>query len=129
MIGDAGGSRSREGGAKDPSHRAMGDPLAAGLVTNLARPRGMVTGVSNVVADVSEKYLELLLEAVPTLRRAGFLSDPGLPSHAGFMDTVRRSIAPYSIEGQIEPATTPEEIEPGENDRHGYRNRRGWVET
>ena len=89
----------------------------------------MVTGVSNVVADVSEKYLELLLEAVPTLRRVGFLSDPELPSHTGFMDTVRRSIARYSIEGQIEPATTHEEIEPGENDRHGYRNRRGWVET
>ena len=65
---------------KTPVIVATGDPLAAGLVANLARPGGMITGVSNVVADVSEKHLELLLEAAPKLRRVGFLSDPASPA-------------------------------------------------
>ncbi len=48
---------------------AIGDPVSAGLVTNLARPGGMITGLSNVSADLDLKCLELLLER-PRFHRA-----------------------------------------------------------
>jgi putative ABC transport system substrate-binding protein len=46
---------------------AVADPIAAGLVTNLAQPGGNVTGLSTVVpGGFGGKMLELLKEAVPT---------------------------------------------------------------
>jgi ABC-type uncharacterized transport system substrate-binding protein len=57
-----------------------GDPVRYGLVTNLARPEGHVTGLSFLVNEVSIKLIELLKEAVPkTERMAVFVNqtNPG----------------------------------------------------
>jgi putative tryptophan/tyrosine transport system substrate-binding protein len=45
------------------------DPVGGGLVPNLSRPGGNVTGLSLQVTDSAGKRLELLREAVPGLRR------------------------------------------------------------
>jgi len=58
---------------------AMGDPLGTGLVPNLARPGGNVTGLSAQAPDLSGKRLELLREAVPGLQRIGLLGNVGNP--------------------------------------------------
>src|SRR6266436_353151 len=42
-----------------------GDPVGTGLVSSLARPGGNVTGLSNQLADLGAKKLQLLSEAVP----------------------------------------------------------------
>lgn len=57
-----------------------GDPVAAGLVSNLARPGGQRTGVTAMALELVGKRLELLKQAVPTLRRVALLANP---SHAG----------------------------------------------
>jgi putative tryptophan/tyrosine transport system substrate-binding protein len=43
----------------------IGDPVAAGLVGNLARPGGNLTGFSIVAPELGGKRLELLKEIVP----------------------------------------------------------------
>lgn len=91
---------------------AGGDLVAAGLATSLARPGGMVTGLTNIADVLSEKYLELLLEAAPKLRRVGFLADPGNLNLPLILQAVRRSIAKRPIEARFAEATRPEEIEP-----------------
>ena len=48
---------------------AVGDPVATGLVANLARPGDNVTGLSVQQSDIAGKRLELLREVVPVLRR------------------------------------------------------------
>jgi putative tryptophan/tyrosine transport system substrate-binding protein len=45
------------------------DPVAAGLVENLARPGGNVTGLTTLNRELGGKRLELLKEAVPKLVR------------------------------------------------------------
>ncbi len=52
------------------------DPVGAGLIANLARPGGNVTGVSNLSVDLNTKRLEVLKDAVPKLARVGLLRPP-----------------------------------------------------
>jgi putative tryptophan/tyrosine transport system substrate-binding protein len=53
------------------------DPVAAGLVTSLARPGGNVTGLSGLVPELTSKMLEILKDAIPRLSRVGLLRTPG----------------------------------------------------
>jgi putative tryptophan/tyrosine transport system substrate-binding protein len=55
---------------------AVGDPLGIGIVTNLARPGGNVTGFSSRAAELEGKRLQLLKEVVPGLSRVAILFNP-----------------------------------------------------
>ena len=55
---------------------SVGDPVAEGLVANLARPGGNVTGLSVTLPDLIGKWLELLKEAVPGASRVALLLKP-----------------------------------------------------
>jgi putative tryptophan/tyrosine transport system substrate-binding protein len=50
-----------------------GDPLASGLVTNLARPGGNITGFSGMAPEAAGKRLELLKDVLPQLSRVAVL--------------------------------------------------------
>jgi putative tryptophan/tyrosine transport system substrate-binding protein len=52
------------------------DPVASRLVKNLARPGGNVTGLSNIVADLGQKQLEILQPLLPALSKVGVLVNP-----------------------------------------------------
>jgi len=52
------------------------DPVGEGLVTNLARPGGNVTGLSGLAVELNTKRLEILKDAVPKLARVGLLRLP-----------------------------------------------------
>jgi len=49
------------------------DPVALGLVDNLARPGGNITGLARLGRELSGKRLELLTEAAPGIKRVGIL--------------------------------------------------------
>jgi putative ABC transport system substrate-binding protein len=53
------------------------DPVTSGLVTNLARPGGNVTGLSILAPELIGKRLELLTQAVPGVNRVAVLWQPG----------------------------------------------------
>jgi putative ABC transport system substrate-binding protein len=57
-----------------------GDPVATGLVTNLSRPGGNITGVSFVSDALVTKRLELLHELVPSPATIAWLRDPNSPT-------------------------------------------------
>jgi putative ABC transport system substrate-binding protein len=48
----------------------VSDPIAQGVVDNLARPTGNLTGFSNLEESLMGKWLQILQEAAPGLRRA-----------------------------------------------------------
>jgi putative tryptophan/tyrosine transport system substrate-binding protein len=91
---------------------ASGDPVSTGLVTNLARPGGMVTGISNVTFEVNLKLVELLLEAMPKLRRVGFLADSTSTRHAAVVNGVRGAAEHLRVEAAIAEVARPEDIAP-----------------
>ena len=55
----------------------VADAVGSGLVTNLARPSGNVTGLSVLFTDLAGKRLELLREILPGLRRLAILTNTG----------------------------------------------------
>ena len=59
--------------------RQAGDPVGSGLVASLARPGGNVTGFSWQGQEVLAKYLSLVKELLPGVRRIGVLEPPTNP--------------------------------------------------
>jgi putative ABC transport system substrate-binding protein len=55
------------------------DPVQAGLVADLARPRGNITGVTFVSSELAAKRLQFLKEVAPAISRVGILWNPEHP--------------------------------------------------
>jgi len=77
---------------------SAGDPVGSGIVTNLARPGGNVTGLSSQTADTTGKRIELLRELIPGLRRLATLVDVGNPLTALDISEVRRAAQTFGLE-------------------------------
>jgi putative ABC transport system substrate-binding protein len=74
------------------------DPVGGGLVTNLARPGGNVTGLSIQSTDVAGKRLELLRQVVPRLRRLAVMVDFNNPQPLLEMGEVQAAARTLGIE-------------------------------
>ena len=59
---------------------AVGDPVRVGLVSNLGRPGGNITGFTNLTGEITAKRLQLLKELIPTATRIGLIGNPGDPN-------------------------------------------------
>jgi len=64
------------------------DAVGIGLVTNLQRPEGNVTGVTIMLTEMSTKRLQLLKEVVPNMSRVAVLWHPALPWHQAMLKEV-----------------------------------------
>jgi putative ABC transport system substrate-binding protein len=86
------------------------DPVALGVVTSLAQPRGNVTGLSSTSSEVIAKRLQLLQELVPQLSRLAILvrRDPGLEQK---LQDIRSNAAQMKIEPLMLEATTGTALE------------------
>jgi putative ABC transport system substrate-binding protein len=80
----------------------VGDPVAAGLVDNLARPGGNVTGFSIVAPELGTKRLGLLKEIVPNLSSIAVLSNPKNPQQKIEMKEMRTAAQAMGL--QLYPA-------------------------
>jgi len=58
---------------------AIGDPVSVGIVSNLARPDGNITGFAAQNVDLDGKRLELLKDLLPHLSRVGMLANSANP--------------------------------------------------
>ena len=65
------------------------DPVRNGLVTNLNRPGGNVTGVSFMSVELAAKQLAFLRELRPGAARIAVLVDPKFPTTERFLSEVR----------------------------------------
>ena len=89
------------------------DPLGAGLVQDLARPGGNVTGVGSFEEGLAAKRLQLLHELVPAATRIGYLAaDKDVSPRRGELQLLAAAGETLGIEVIFLTATTPEEIEP-----------------
>jgi putative ABC transport system substrate-binding protein len=83
------------------------DPLGSGLVANLARPGGNVTGLSVQSADLAGKRLEILRELLPNLRRLAIMANVGYRAAAlemGEVEAVARMLGVDAVTLEIRRA-------------------------
>jgi putative tryptophan/tyrosine transport system substrate-binding protein len=76
------------------------DPVGVGLVANLNRPGGNITGVSFITTELGAKRLGLLRELRPGATRIAVLVDPKWPLTERFVSEVRAAAS--AIGQQIE---------------------------
>ena len=95
-----------------PIVRALGDSALTGLVHSLARPGGMVTGLSSVSDESSLKATELLLDAMPKLQRVGFVADPTSGGRDENVRNALRAAERLRFEAVVADMARPEDIEP-----------------
>src|SRR5262249_7994326 len=69
------------------------DPVGAGFVESLARPGGNATGFLLFEYGISGKWLELLKEVAPKLKRVAILRDPSIAAGSGQLGAIQ-SVAP-----------------------------------
>jgi putative tryptophan/tyrosine transport system substrate-binding protein len=87
------------------------DPVGAGYADSLARPGGNATGFGQFEYGIGAKWLELLKELSPSLKRAGIIRDPTITAGPGQFGAIQ-SVAP-SLGVEISPLNVrePSEIE------------------
>jgi putative ABC transport system substrate-binding protein len=100
----------------------MADPVASGIVPRLDRPSGNVTGFAGLEATLGGKWLELLSEIAPGLKRAAIMFNPDTAPASTFMpslETAAQSLkvvpipAPVRSDVEIEAAIIALGREPG----------------
>ena len=69
---------------------SIADPVSVGVVSNLARPEGNITGFSSQNVDLEVKRLELLKDLLPRLARVGVLGNAANP----FLNVVLKMLRP-----------------------------------
>jgi putative ABC transport system substrate-binding protein len=88
------------------------DPVGSGLVANLARPGGNITGLSAQNVDLTGKRFELLREIVPSLRQLAVLFNGNNPTSMTEIDIVRTAATPLGIEVSPSAILGAEDIAP-----------------
>jgi putative ABC transport system substrate-binding protein len=89
----------------------VADPVAGGIVPRLDRPGGNVTGFAGNEATLGGKWLELLSEIAPGLKRAAIMFNPDLPPVSTFMPSLETAARSLKIQPIIVPVHGDVEIE------------------
>jgi putative ABC transport system substrate-binding protein len=88
------------------------DPVQIGLVPNLSRPGGNITGVSQLNVEIGPKRLELAHQLMPTATSVAFLVNPRNVSRTETLTRDAQAAAvPLGLKIHVLPAFTDAEID------------------
>ena len=88
----------------------VGDPVASGIVKEIANPGGNVTGVSSLTTELVPKRLEVLKAVVPTLRRVIAIYYADEPSSLASVQKAQEAAPLLKLEVVTRPVRTIEEL-------------------
>ena len=94
-----------------PVVMALGDPVSVGIVSNLARPNGNITGFATQNVDLDGKRLDLLKDLLPHLSRVAMLANAANPMVDASLRTLRPAAEQLRIKLDIFDARSSVEIE------------------
>jgi putative ABC transport system substrate-binding protein len=88
------------------------DPVGSGFVAGLPRPGGNVTGFTTMEPTMAGKWLELLKEIAPRVRRVAFLFNPATAPFAEYyLNPFRAAAQSFGVEAIAAPIHDVSELE------------------
>jgi putative ABC transport system substrate-binding protein len=72
--------------------------VGAGIVASLARPGGHITGFTQHEYSIGVKWLELLKEIAPRVKRVAVIHDADNPAAAGYLAAMTASVPTFSVQ-------------------------------
>jgi putative tryptophan/tyrosine transport system substrate-binding protein len=90
----------------------VSDPIGSGFVQTLARPGGNATGFVDIEASIGGKWVELLKQISPALKRVGFMFNPKTAPGAGayYLPPFEAAARASGIEPVEAPVRDPADI-------------------
>jgi ABC-type uncharacterized transport system substrate-binding protein len=90
----------------------VADPIAGGFVASLARPGGNITGFQGTEPPLAGKWMQVLREVIPGMRRAALLFNPESAPYAGeYFRHAQAAAAPLAVELTAVPVHEETEID------------------
>jgi putative ABC transport system substrate-binding protein len=86
------------------------DAVAAGLVRNIARPEGNITGFSGLEPSVAGKWLQLLKEAAPRVTRVAVIFNPELQTGSSYFSLIEAAAAVLGVQAIQTPVRNAVDI-------------------
>ena len=94
-----------------PIVSSLSDPVSTGIVPRLDRPSGNITGFASVEASVGGKWLELLSEIAPGLKRATVMFNPDAAPASAYIPSLETAARSLKVATIIAPIHSDVEIE------------------
>src|SRR5829696_6066659 len=91
----------------------IGEAVSTGVVSNLARPGGNITGFTSLSFDLESRRLELLKELVPYLSRLGVLASATNPYSAASVPRVQRDGEALGLTVNVVTVQDKDDLESG----------------
>jgi len=76
----------------------VSDPVKLGLVANLARPGGNITGFTTVEHAIGGKWLELIRDTAPGLTRVAIIFEVDNPSQPAYLQAIEAAAPAFGVE-------------------------------
>ena len=96
---------------------AVSDPVAQGFIDSLAHPGGHITGFTSFEFSMAGKWLEILKEISPRIRRAALIFNPDTaPFGENYLRSLQSVAETMSIEPLAKRVRSPADIETGIRD-------------
>jgi len=94
---------------------AVSDPIGTGFVESFARPGGNITGFTNFEATMGGKWLELIRDIAPSVKRVAMLFNPAT-ANAGasggvYLQSMKAAADILGVELSVSPVNDPAEID------------------
>jgi ABC-type uncharacterized transport system substrate-binding protein len=90
----------------------VSDSVGSGFVPSLAHPGGNITGFHNFEPELSGKWLQILKEVAPEVRRVAFLHHPQTAAHIGFLRVIEAASSSVGVTVTAAGVRDASEIEP-----------------
>ena len=94
---------------------AVSDPIGTGFVESFSRPGGNITGFTNFEATMGGKWVDLLRDVVPSVKRVGMLFNP-TTANAGasggvYLPSMKAAAGVLGLELSVSPVSDPADID------------------
>jgi putative ABC transport system substrate-binding protein len=76
----------------------VGDPIEQGFIASHAKPGRNITGVTNMVSELTAKWLEIFTELQSRIKRVAVLWNPPQPAHRGLLNAMQSAASTLGLQ-------------------------------